>query len=264
MNLIQSTVKGDLSMARLAGKTAIVTGGTRGIGRGIALRYGKEGANVVVAGTNVALCEEVAVLIRSEGGNAIGVPCDISQLDQINNLYDKALEAFGEINIVVNNAGIAVFKPFVEVDPETVRKIWDVNLFGTFFSGQRAAREMIRQGKGGKIINMSSISEEVGTAHLTQYATTKGGIKIMTKCMALELAEHKINVNAIGAGVIDTDISAEEFAKPGMREATVERIPWGRMGAPEDIAGAAVFLASDDADYVTGTTVFVDGGLIAM
>jgi Dehydrogenases with different specificities (related to short-chain alcohol dehydrogenases) len=251
-------------MGKLAGKTAIVTGSTRGIGKAIALRYGIEGANVVVSGTNAALCEEVAGQIRQNGGTAIGIPCDISKLDDINRLYDKTLEAFGEINIVVNNAGIAVFKPFIEVDPETVRRIWDVNLFGTFFSGQRAAKEMIRQGKGGKIINMSSISEEVGTAHLTQYSTTKGGIKIMTKCMALELAEYKINVNAIGAGVIDTDISMEEFNKPGVREQQKKRIPWGRLGMPEDIAGTAVFLASDDSEYVTGTTVFVDGGLLAM
>lgn len=251
-------------MGKLSGKTAIVTGSTRGIGRAIAVRYGSEGANVVVSGTNAALCEEVVQSIRQSGGTAIGIPCDISDLEQINRLYDKTLETFGEINIVVNNAGIAVFKPFVEVDPDTVRKIWNVNLFGTFFSGQRAAKEMIRQGKGGKIINMSSISEEVGTAQLTQYATTKGGIKIMTKCMALELAEYGINVNAIGAGVIDTDISMEEFSKPGMREETIGRIPWGRMGAPEDLAGTAVFLAHEDSDYVTGTTVFVDGGLLAM
>ncbi|OXS53706.1 hypothetical protein B1A99_29075 [Cohnella sp. CIP 111063] len=251
-------------MSRLAGKTAIVTGSTRGIGRGIAVRYGREGANVVVSGTNAELCEEVAESIRREGGSAIGIVCDVSDLDQINRLYDKTLEKFGEINIVVNNAGIAVFQPFIEVEPETVRKIWNVNLFGTFFSGQRAAKEMIRQGKGGKIINMSSISEEVGTADLTQYAMTKGGIKIMTKCMALELAQYGINVNAIGAGVIDTDISMEEFSKPGMREETVKRIPWGRMGEPEDLAGTAVFLAHEDSDYVTGTTVYVDGGLLAM
>ncbi|QTH40486.1 glucose 1-dehydrogenase [Cohnella sp. LGH] len=251
-------------MSRLAGKTAIVTGSTRGIGKGIAVRYGREGANVIVSGTNAELCEEVAESIRREGGSAIGIVCDVSDLDQINRLYDKTLEKFGEINIVVNNAGIAVFQPFIEVEPETVRKIWNVNLFGTFFSGQRAAKEMIRQGKGGKIINMSSISEEVGTADLTQYAMTKGGIKIMTKCMALELAQYGINVNAIGAGVIDTDISMEEFSKPGMREETVKRIPWGRMGEPEDLAGTAVFLAHEDSDYVTGTTVYVDGGLLAM
>ena len=251
-------------MGRLEGKVAIVTGSTRGIGKAIVKRFAKEGAKVVVSGTNVALIEQVTNEIRQDGGTAIGIKCDVSKLDEINNLYDKTLEEYGEINIVVNNAGIAVFKPFVEVDPETVRRIWDVNLFGTFFSGQRAAKEMIRQGKGGKIINMSSLSEEVGTAHLTQYSTTKGGIKIMTKCMALELAEHRINVNAIGAGVIDTDISMEEFSKPGMREATIARIPWGRMGEPEDIAGTAVFLASDDSEYVTGTTVFVDGGLTAM
>jgi len=251
-------------MSRLAGKTAIVTGSTRGIGKGIAVRYGREGANVVVSGTNAELCEEVAESIRREGGSAIGIVCDVSDLDQINRLYDKTLEKFGEINIVVNNAGIAVFQPFIEVEPETVRKIWNVNLFGTFFSGQRAAKEMIRQGKGGKIINMSSISEEVGTADLTQYAMTKGGIKIMTKCMALELAQYGINVNAIGAGVIDTDISMEEFSKPGMREETVKRIPWGRMGEPEDLAGTAVFLAHEDSDYVTGTTVYVDGGLLAI
>lgn len=251
-------------MSRLAGKTAIVTGSTRGIGKGIAVRYAREGANVVISATDKELCEEVAAAIRAEGGSAESIPCDISKLDEINHLYDRTLELFGEINIVVNNAGIAVFKPFIEVEPETVRKIWDVNLFGTFFSGQRAAKEMIRQGKGGKIINMSSISEEVGTVDLTQYATTKGGIKIMTKCMALELAQYQINVNAIGAGVIDTDISMEEFSKPGMREATLQRIPWGRMGAPEDIAGTAVFLAHEDSDYLTGTTIFVDGGLLAM
>lgn len=251
-------------MGKLEGKVAIVTGSTRGIGKAIVKRYAREGAKVVVSGTNQALIEAVTNEIRQDGGTAIGIKCDVSKLDEINNLYDKTLEEYGEINIVVNNAGIAVFKPFVEVDPETVRRIWDVNLFGTFFSGQRAAKEMIRQGKGGKIINMSSLSEEVGTAHLTQYSTTKGGIKIMTKCMALELAEHRINVNAIGAGVIDTDISAEEFSKPGMREATIARIPWGRMGEPDDISGAAVFLASDDSEYVTGTTVFVDGGLTAM
>ncbi len=251
-------------MSRLAGKTAIVTGSTRGIGKGIAVRYGREGANVIVSGTNAELCEEVAESIRREGGSAIGIVCDVSDLDQINRLYDKTLEKFGEINIVVNNAGIAIFQPFIEVEPETVRKIWNVNLFGTFFSGQRAAKEMIRQGKGGKIINMSSISEEVGTADLTQYAMTKGGIKIMTKCMALELAQYGINVNAIGVGVIDTDISMEEFSKPGMREETVKRIPWGRMGEPEDLAGTAVFLAHEDSDYVTGTTVYVDGGLLAM
>jgi len=251
-------------MGKLEGKVAIVTGSTRGIGKAIVKRYAREGAKVVVSGTNQALIEQVTNEIRQEGGTAIGIKCDVSKLDEINNLYDKTLEHYGEINIVVNNAGIAVFKPFVEVDPETVRRIWDVNLFGTFFSGQRAAKEMIRQGKGGKIINMSSLSEEVGTAHLTHYSTTKGGIKIMTKCMAIELAPYRINVNAIGAGVIDTDISKEEFDKPGVREAQVKRIPWGRLGQPEDIAGTAVFLASDDSEYVTGTTVFVDGGLTAI
>lgn len=251
-------------MKRLQGKTAIVTGSTRGIGRAIALAFGKEGANVVISGTKEHLCKEVAETIISQGGNALAVPCDISSYEQIQQLYDRTLEEFGEVNIVVNNAGIAVFKPFVEVDPETVRRIWDVNLFGTFFSSQRAAQEMIKQGKGGKIINMSSISEEVGTPNLTHYSTTKGGIKIMTKCMALELAAYKINVNSIGAGVIDTDISREEFAKPGAREENTKRIPWGRMGEPEDLAGVSLFLASDDSDYVTGTTIFVDGGLTAM
>ncbi|RXZ79788.1 glucose 1-dehydrogenase [Paenibacillaceae bacterium] len=251
-------------MNRLQGKTAIVTGSTRGIGRAIAEAYAREGANVIISGTNQGLCDSVAAGIRAAGGVAVPIPCDISQLEQIQHLYDRTLEQFGEINIVVNNAGIAIFKAFVDVTPEEVQKIWGINLFGTFFSSQRAAQEMIKQGKGGKIINMSSISEEVGTPMLTQYATTKGGIKIMTKCMALELAAHKINVNAIGAGVIDTDISAAEFAKPGAREENTARIPWGRMGEAEDLAGVAIFLGSDESDYVTGTTIFVDGGLTAV
>ncbi|NRF91945.1 glucose 1-dehydrogenase [Paenibacillus frigoriresistens] len=247
-------------MQRLTGKTAIVTGGTRGIGRGIAMAYGREGANVVVSGTNAALCEEVAGLIRSEGGSAVGIPCDLSQLEQIERLFDKTLEHFAEIHIVVNNGAMITFESFVDITPESVRKMLEVNLLGTFFCGQRAAKEMIRQGKGGKIINLSSIMEKVGTMNLTHYGASKGGVMMLTKCMALELAEHKINVNAIGPGVIDTDQHAEKFAKPEGREAAIGRIPWGRTGVPADIANTAVFLATDDSDFITGTTIFVDGG----
>jgi glucose 1-dehydrogenase len=247
-------------MNRLIGKTAIVTGGTRGIGRGIAIAFGREGANVVISGTNAALCEEVACIIRSEGGSAIGIPCDLSEFDQIQALFDKSLELFGEINIMVNNGAMITFESFIDIKPESVRKMLDVNLLGTFYCGQRAAKEMIRQGKGGKIINLSSIMEKVGTVHLTHYGASKGGVMMLTKCMAIELAEHKIHVNAIGPGVIDTDQHAANFAKPGAKEAAISRIPLGRTGDPADIANTALFLATDESDFMTGTTIFVDGG----
>lgn len=247
---------------RLAGKAAIVTGAAKGIGRAIALRFGAEGADVLVADINGPLAEQTAAEIRTMGRRAVAVTTDISDLAQIDRMVAAAVAELDHIDILVNNAGIAQFVPFFEVTPEVVDRIWRVNQWGTFWCCQRVAQHMAARG-GGKIVNMSSLSEEVGTPELTHYSMTKGAIKILTRCLALELAPHHINVNAIGPGIIDTDISAEYFSMPENRAAANARIPIGRMGAPEDVAGAAVFLASSDADYITGTTVFVDGGLTA-
>lgn len=249
-------------MKRLLGKTAIVTGSTRGIGRAIAIGYAREGANVVVSGRNKSLCEEVSGIIKSEGNEATGIACDISDFDEINNLYNITIQVYGKVDIAVNNAGIAYFKSFVDMDPGTATKIWNTNIFGTFFGGQRAAKEMIKQGHGGKIINMSSISSETAAPGLSAYAPTKAAISLMTKCMALELAKDKINVNAIGCGVVLTDINREVLADPKVEQYYNEKIPWGRVGQPEDLVGLSIFLATDESEYITGTTVFIDGGFM--
>lgn len=247
-------------MKRLEGITAVITGSTRGIGKGIALGFAREGANVVISGTNCSLCQEVTDSITREGGSAVGIPCDISKLDEIERLFDRALQAFGEINVAVNNAGITLFRPFLEVDLESARKVWDVNIAGTYFCAQRAAKEMVKRKKGGKIINMSSINSHVGAPNLSVYASTKAAISMMTKCLAIELAPHGINVNAIGAGVILTDINREYLSDPKNEAYWYSKIPWGRVGQPADIVGAALFLATAESEFVTGTTLFVDGG----
>lgn len=247
-------------MQRLKGKTAVVTGATRGIGKSIAFGYAREGANVVVTGTNAALCSEVAGKIRNQGGNAIGVRCDISNLDGIQVLFDEAVKAYGEVNILMNNAGISLFRPFVETSEAEARKVIDVNLIGSYFCGQRAAKEMIRQGKGGKIINMASVNCAAAAKNISIYACTKAAVSMMTKEMALELAEHKINVNCIAAGVTLTDINREHLADPENERYWYSKIPWGRVGSPEDHVGVSIFFAGSESDYITGTTLFVDGG----
>lgn len=246
-------------MKRLDGKTAVVTGSTRGIGRAIALGYSREGANVVICGTDVALCGEVSAQICAEGGSAIGVPCDISRIANIHNLLNKTIDTFGKLDIIVNNAGVVEFKKFLDMDRDTLSRIWDVNLYGTYFCAQIAARQMVAQGNGGKIINMSSIVAETAQVELSAYAPTKAAINMMTKCMALELAPYQIHVNAIGPGTILTDFNRRQLEKPGNMEAETAKIPLG-IGKPEDIVGAAIYLAGDECRYVTGTTIYVDGG----
>lgn len=240
---------------RLKGKVAVVTGSTRGIGHAIATAYAREGAKVVISGTNTALCDEVVASIQKDGGEAFAIPCDVSDLASVDNLFQKTLEHYGRLDISVQNAGVAKFKPFLEMDRETLSKIWNINLYGTYFCAQRAAQILVKQGEGGKIINMSSITSVTGQVNLSAYAPTKGAISIMTKCMALEMAPYKINVNAIGPGTILTDINRNDLDM----EKDQREIPLG-IGMPEDLTGIAILLASSESDYMTGHTVFVDGG----
>lgn len=240
---------------RLKGKVAVVTGSTRGIGRAIAIAYGREGAKVVVSGRNAALCDEVVDIIKSEGGEAYAVPCDISKKDDIDNLYKKTLEKYGRLDISVQNAGVAEFRDFLKIDKAMLDRIWGTNLYGTFFCAQQAAQIMVDQGQGGKIINMSSITYQTGQVGLAAYGPTKAGIAILTKCMALEMAPYHINVNAIGPGTILTDINRNELDM----EHDEREIPLG-IGKPEDLCGIAILLATEESDYMTGHTVYVDGG----
>jgi len=239
---------------RLKGKVAIVTGSTRGIGRAIAIAYAREGAKVVISGRNEKLCDEVVALIKAEGGEAYAIPCDTQKPEDIQNLFDKTLEKYGQLDISVQNAGIAKFKNMVDMDMDTLSSIINTNIYGTYLCAQRAAQIMVKQGFG-NIINLSSITYETGQIGLSAYAPTKAAIAVMTKCLALEMAPYRINVNAIGPGTILTDINKDELDM----ERDEREIPLG-IGKPEDIAGIAIFLATEEARYMTGHTVYVDGG----
>ena len=232
---------------RLQNKVAIVPGASRGIGRGIADEFIKQGAKVVYS--------DLAPAENLPAENAAFIACDVSNAGQVNNLIQQAKERFGGLDILVNNAGIYPFKPFLEISEAEWDKVISVNLRSIFLCSQAAAKIM---SGGGKIISVSSIAAFIGFAGLTHYCASKGGINALTRAIALELAAKKINVNAIAPGYIDTPGTATADEK--IKQQTLTAIPWGRMGQPQDIAQAAVFLASAEADYITGQTIVVDGG----
>lgn len=238
----------------LKDKVVIVTGAGQGIGQGIAEVFGKEGASVVVTDLNLENAEKVAKGLVENGVKAIAVKCDVSNKAEVDQLVEKTVAEFGKLDIMVNNAGIYPFKPFMEMTEEDWDKVMAVNLRGTFLTSQAAALKMP---EGGKIVVISSIAAFVGFEGLTHYCASKGGDNATIRAMALELSKKKINVNAVAPGAIETPGAA---APEDMKKQTVAAIPWARMGQPEDIANAVVFLASDKADYITGQTLIVDGG----
>jgi glucose 1-dehydrogenase len=245
---------------KLKDKVAIVTGSTRGIGRGIAERFVKEGAIVVVNGRKTEDCKRVAKEIDPSGKKTVAIAADMSDAGQIKNLIYETVKKLGRIDILVNNAGIVGFENFVDMKEESWNKLIDVDLKGCFLCAQAAAKQMIKQGKGGKIVNIASIAGTIAYPQLAHYCAAKAGVINMTKVMALELGRHKINVNAIGPGVIESDMTKPMLSDPNTEKGFMAKIPLGRIGKPEDIGAAAAFLASDDADYITGATLFVDGG----
>ena len=254
---------------RLQGKVAIVTGGGQGMGRAICLRYAQEGARVLVADLNLAGAQQVAAEIAGAAGGAAAVQVDVRDLGQVQRMVDTAVERFGGVDILVNNAGVGKIIPFLE----TTEQDWDftfgVNCKGLLWCSQAAARQMIKQGRGGKIINLASQAGRRGEALVLAYCASKACVISMTQSMALALAEHKINVNGIAPGMVDTpfwDEVDKQFARllnlpvgePKRRFSAM--IPLGRIEQPEDVTGAAVFLASAEADYITQQTLNVDGG----
>ena len=248
---------------RLKDKVAIVTGAATGIGQAIAVRFAQEGAAVVIdyiGPPEAASATEQR--IASFGGRAIAVSSDVSQPIQVQALVDRALEEFGRLDIVVNNAGIEKKIAFVDYPLEEVRKILDVNLLGPFLVSQAAARQMIKQGQGGRIINVSSVHEELPMPLNAPYCVSKGGLRMLTRTIAVELAKDGITANNIGPGAIYTPIDADIQANPEAEKALLAAIPLSRWGKPEEVAGLAVFLASDEAAYVTGSTYFIDGGML--
>ena len=242
-----------------AGKTAVVTGGSRGLGRAVCLELAKGGANVVLcyAGNEAAAGETVAAC-EALGAKALAVRCDVAKADEVKALMDAAVQAFGRIDILVNNAGITRDGLLMMMKEEDFDAVINANLKGAFLCMKAVSRLMMKQ-RYGRIVNLSSVVGLRGNAGQVNYAASKAGVIGMTKSLAKELATRGVTVNAVAPGFIDTDMTA---AMPqAAREATLASIPMGRMGAPEDVAKAVAFLASDEAAYVTGQVLAVDGGM---
>lgn len=250
---------------KLHGKTALITGANSGIGKAIAYEFAKEGAHVAI---NYFENEEEARKISEDikdmeykGQKSGYFLADVSSTSQVQNMIDEIIKVLGRIDVLVNNAGIQTEKPFVELTEEEVDRVWAVNLKGAFFCSQFVVRKMIELGMSGKIINISSVHQDIPRPLVAHYAASKGGIRMLTKVMALELAEYNITVNAIAPGAIATPMNERVLNDPESRQEVEIKIPMRRFGNPEEVARVAVFLASEDASYVTGTTYYVDGGL---
>ena len=246
---------------KLSGKTAIVTGARRGIGRAIALALAGEGANVVVSDISQKDCQKVVDEIERMGKRGLALKCDVSSSDDVEDMVRRTVAEFGRVDILVNNAGILAFKPFLELTDEDWDKTLNVNLKGQFLCARAAARDMVKN-KWGRIINIASISSGgcgIAFPLIAHYTASKGGVMALTEALALELTPQGINVNAISPGAIDTDM-AKGVKESGQLAQVLARIPKGRLGQPEEIASLAVFLASEESDYISGTAIVIDGG----
>ncbi len=245
---------------RLEGKTALITGSSRSIGRALAVGFAREGADVVVNyRSGEAAAREVVAEIEAMGRRAIMVGADTSSKSDVERLTAAAVDRFDRLDILVNNAAILKRTPFLDIEEEEWDQIMAVNLKGYFLCAQAAARIMVEQGSG-VIINMSSASEQLAGINLTHYCCAKGGVRLLTRQLALELAPYGIRANAVAPGLIETDLNRTDLADPEFREYRLSMIPLRRIGTPEDLVGAAVFLASDESRLATGSTLFLDAG----
>ena len=241
---------------KLQDKVAIVTGGASGIGLGIARRFVDEGAMVMLADINAAGAQECSAEL---GDRCAWVQADLSGEAGAESMVQAAVERFGRVDIAINSAGIGALAAIVDQTVEQWNAVLDLNLRGVFLSTKHEARQMIAQGGGGAIVNIASINARQPGAGLSAYCCSKAGVEMFTKVAAMELAKHDIRVTAIGPGVIDTPLAAPLVGVDAIRDAYLENIPAGRIGTPSDIAAAALYLVSDEATWVSGTTLFVDG-----
>jgi len=253
-------------MFDLKEKVALVTGARRGIGRGIVLSLAKAGAKVVVTDVDEKECQEVVKEIENLGSEGLAKKMDVTNRKEIEEVVSEAVKKFGKIDILINNAGICwPLKPLTELTEEEWDKIVDINLKGYYLCAQAAVKEMEKQ-KWGRIINIASVAsggQGFGSANISHYVATKGGVIGLTESWAIEFAPIGVNTNAICPGLIETKMVDPFLADPKTKETFLDRIPKKRMGQPEDIGAAAVFLASDEADYVNGASLVVDGGWLA-
>jgi glucose 1-dehydrogenase len=248
---------------RLQGKTAVVTGAGTGIGQAIAIACAREGAAVVIDYVgDASVSKDTISKITAIGGTSIAVDADISIPDQVDALIQKTIVAFGKLDIFVNNAGIEKKFAFVDYPLDEWHKVMAVNLTGPFLCSQAAAKQMIAQGAGGRIINISSVHEDLPMPTNAPYCASKGGLRMLMRTIAVELAPHQITVNNIGPGAIYTPIDKDVEMDSKLNDQILAEIPLGRWGKPEEVAQLAVFLASDDAAYITGSTHFIDGGML--
>ena len=254
---------------KLKGQSALVTGANSGIGKACAISLGNDGANVVVNYvTHPETAQAVVDEIKQNGGNAIALMADVSKEDQVQTMFKSMFESFGTIDILVNNAGLQKDSAFENMSLADWQLVIDVNLTGQFLCAREAVREFLRRGivpersvAAGKIICMSSVHEVIPWGGHVNYATSKGGVMLLMKSMAQELAPKKIRVNSIGPGAIQTPINRSAWETPEALNKLLTLIPYQRIGQPEDIGNLCAWLSSDEADYITGTTIFIDGGM---
>jgi len=255
-------------MTSLEGRVALITGGGNGIGRACAERFARDGAQVAVADIVSAEGQGVANALRDAGHEAVFLQCDVSKSAEVRATVERTLDAFGAVDVLVNNAAIIKGIDFLEISEADFDAVLNVNLRGAFLMAQAVARQMVAQVKAGRrpgsIINMSSVNAVFAIANQVPYSVSKGGLNQLTKVMALSLAEHGIRVNAIGPGSINTRILKTVMTDEAARAKLLSRTPLGRIGEPEEIASVAAFLASDDASYITGQTIYADGGRLPL
>ena len=256
------TTPPDLSLFSLERSVALVTGGGRGIGYGIAIGLARAGADVCVASRDLACCQRAAGDVAKLGRRSLALQVDVSDVQGVERMVEHTVDALGRIDILVNNAGTVDYQPVVEMTDSQWQRVLDVNLTGVFYCSRAVVRHMIARGGGGKIINIASMGSYRGWKGATNYCASKAGVELFTKTLALEVAEHGINVNAIAPGATETGINAQ-LRDPEVRARAASRIPLNKVMMPEDFAGVAIFLASEASAMITGFTIAQDGGWLA-